>query len=175
MSPRRLSIVAAILVALGGAVAIANPSLRFQPIAQTPTASPNPETPDQAPKQMSPDRREPEWLKELNLSAAQVQKMRAIRKQYQDTINQGQQSTRQSRHELQTLLAGDATEAQIREKYNQVKVLKQQVADAQFESMLATRNVLNPDQRRKFVGHVMKRPQPGDRPEHGERGQPRQS
>jgi Spy/CpxP family protein refolding chaperone len=90
--------------------------------------------------------------------------MRAIRTQYQGKINQGRQSVKQSKQELQTLMAGDATETQIREKYSQLKVLKQQVADAQFESMLVTRNVLNPDQRRKFVSRVMKRQQPGDRP-----------
>lgn len=163
MSPRHLSILAAVVVLLGGAVAIANPLLRFQPIAQTsaPSLSPN-----------DSGSQEPGWLKELNLNADQVQKMRAVRTQYQDKINQGRQSVRQSKQELQALMAGDATETQIRDKYNQLKVLKQQVADAQFESMLATRNVLNPDQRRKFASRILKRQQPGDRPlERRERGQ----
>ncbi len=163
MSPRHLSILAAVVVLLGGAVAIANPLLRFQPIAQTSAPSPSPN--DSGSK-------EPGWLKELNLSADQVQKMRAIRTQYQGKINQGRQSVRQSKQELQTLMAGDATETQIRDKYNQLKVLKQQVADAQFESMLATRNVLNPDQRRKFANRLLKRQQPGECPlERRERGQ----
>lgn len=171
MSPRHLSIIAATVVLLGGAVAIASPLLRFQPIAQTPTASPSQTPSGQAsPDPMSPDRREAGWLKDLNLSADQVQKMRAIRNQYQDKISQGRQSVRQSRQELQTLMAGDATEAQIRAKYNQVKLLKQQVSDTQFESILATRNVLNPEQRRKFANRMLRR-QSGDRPQRGERGQ----
>lgn len=175
MSPRHLSILAAAVVLLGGAVAIANPLLRLQPIAQTPTASPSQTPSGQAPSdQMSPDRRESGWLKDLNLSAEQVQKMRAIRNQYQDKISQGRQSVRQSRQELQALMAGDATETQIRAKYNEIKALKQQVSDAQFESALATRKILNPEQRRKFASRMMRR-QPGDRPYHGERGQLRQS
>ncbi|PSB25130.1 Spy/CpxP family protein refolding chaperone [Stenomitos frigidus] len=174
MSPRRLSILAAVLVALGGAVAIANPSsLRF-PLAQAP-ASPSPTA-----SANSDHLTEPGWLKELNLSADQVQKMRAIRGQYKDKISQGRQAVRQSRQELQTLMAGDASETQIREKYKQVKTLKQQVADAQFESMLATRNVLNLEQRRKFASQMLKQRQNGgDRPrewrERGERRQPDQS
>ncbi|XGV94923.1 MAG: Spy/CpxP family protein refolding chaperone [Leptolyngbya sp. BL-A-14] len=175
MSPRHLSILAAAVVLLGGAVAIANPLLRFQPIAQTPTASPD-QTPSsqtpsgQAPSEpMSPDHKEG-WLKDLNLSADQVQKMRAIRGQYQGKITQGRQAVRQARQELQNLMAGDATEAQIREKYNQVKTLKQQVGDAQFESILATRNVLNPEQRRKLASRMLKRQAPGDRPHRGEHG-----
>ncbi|MBW4471152.1 MAG: Spy/CpxP family protein refolding chaperone [Stenomitos rutilans HA7619-LM2] len=170
MSPRHLSILAAAVVLLGGAVAIANPLLRLQPIAQTPTASPSQTPSNQAtPDQMSPNHRDG-WLKDLNLSADQVQKMRAIRNQYQDKIGQGRQAVRQSRQELQALMAGDATEAQIRAKYNQVKTLKQQVADAQFESILATRNVLNPEQRRKFASRMLKRQSSGDRPQRGERG-----
>lgn len=165
MSPRHLSIIAATVVLLGGAVAIASPLLRFQPIAQMPTASPNQTALDQE----KADHREAGWLKDLNLSADQIQKMRAIRNQYQDKISKGRQSVRQGRQELQALMAGDATEAQIREKYSQVKTLKQQVADAQFESILATRNVLNPEQRRKFANRMLKRQPPGDRPERGDR------
>ncbi|MBW4695376.1 MAG: Spy/CpxP family protein refolding chaperone [Lyngbya sp. HA4199-MV5] len=171
MSPRHLSILAATVVLLGGAVAIANPMLRLQPIAQAPTASPDPVPSGQATSEpMSPNRREQGWFEDLNLSADQVQKMRAIRNQYQGKISQGRQAVRQSRQELQALMAGDATEAQIREKYNQVKTLKQQVGDAQFESILATRKVLNPEQRRKFASRMLKR-QSGDRPYRGDRGQ----
>ena len=174
MSPRRLSILAAVLVALGGAVAIANPSsFRLQPLAQTPV-SPSATEPAAPASPM-----EPGWLKELNLNADQVQKMRAIRSQYKDKIGQGRQAARQSRQELQALMAGDASETQIREKYKQVKTLKQQVADAQFESMLATRNVLNLEQRRKFASQMLKQRQnEGDRPrewrERGDRRQPDQ-
>lgn len=175
MSPRHLSILAAAVVLLGGAVAIAHPLLRFQPIAQTPTASPS-QTPSsqtpsgQAPsEQMSPDDKDG-WLKDLNLSADQVQKIRAIRGQYQDKITQGRQAVRKARQELQALMAGDATEAQLRAKYNQVKTLKQQVADVQFESILATRNVLNLEQRRKLANRMLKRQSLGDRPHRGERG-----
>lgn len=176
MSLRQFSLLIASVVLLGGAVAIANPSLRLQSIAQTPATAPSPSATTLQPPANDPDPKELGWLKDLNLSADQVQKMRAIHNQYKDKISQGRQSARQSRQELQALMAGEASEAQIREKYSQVKTLKQQVADAQFESILATRNVLNPEQRRKFASRMLKRQQPGDRPrERGDHGQLRQS
>ena len=181
MSPRQLSLLIASVVVLGGAVAIANPSLRFQSIAQTPAIEPSPSAtapglPTHDPNAKNPDSKGMGWLKDLNLSADQVQKMHAIRSQYKDKISQGRQAVRQSRQELQALMAGDASDTQIREKYKQVKTLKQQVADVQFESMLATRNVLKPEQRRKFASQMLKQRQDGgDRPsEWRERGKQRQ-
>lgn len=167
MSPRYVAALIAIVAALGGAVAIANPSsLGLRPIAQAPTASPNPA--DRG--SMSPGSKEPGWLKDLNLSADQVRQMRAIRNQYKDKISQGRQSVRQSQQELRALMAGDASDEQIRAKYSQVKTLKQQAADTQFESMLATRKVLNPEQRRLVADRMMKQ-----RDRRPEREQPPQS
>jgi Spy/CpxP family protein refolding chaperone len=48
-------------------------------------------------------------------------------------------------------MASTASQNQIREKYRQVETLKQQVADIKFESMLAMREVLTPEQRRQFA------------------------
>lgn len=170
MSPRYVSALIATVVALGGAVAIANPSsLGLRPIAQAPTATPSP-TPSSP---MSPKAKEPGWLKDLNLSADQVKQMRAVRSQYKDKISQGRQSARQAQQELRELMAGDASEEQIRTKYGQVKTLKQQVADTQFESMLATRKVLNSEQRRTFANRMMKQRQENDR--RPDRAQPPQS
>ncbi len=142
MSPRQLSVLAAVVIALGGAVAIAKPSfLRLPSIAQAPTTAPSADGPG--------------WLKEVNLSADQVQKMRVIRRQYKDKMGRQKQAMRQAQRELRTLMAGTAPESQLREKYNQVKTLRQQFAATQFESMLATRAVLTPDQRRKFGEHML--------------------
>jgi len=155
MSPRYVFALIAAVAALGGAVAIANPSvLRLPSIAQAPTAAPSSKPP-------RPD--ESGWLEDLNLSADQVQQMRAVRSQYKDKISQGRQNVRQAQQELRELMAGTASEDQLRTKYSQVKTLKQQVGDIQFESMLATRKVLNAEQRRTFANRVMKRRQGDDR------------
>jgi Spy/CpxP family protein refolding chaperone len=99
--------------------------------------------------------------------------MRAIRSQYKDKISQGRQNVRQAQQELRELMVGTASEDQLRTKYSQVKTLKQQVGDIQFESMLATRKVLNAEQRRTFANRVMRRRQADDRKP--ERMQPPQS
>jgi Spy/CpxP family protein refolding chaperone len=165
MSPRYVFALIAAVAALGGAVAIANPSvLRLPSIAQAPTVAPDSRPP-------RPD--EPGWLEDLNLGADQVRQMRAIRSQYKDKISQGRQNVRQAQQELRELMAGTASEAELRTKYSQVKTLKQQVGDIQFESMLATRKVLNAEQRRTFANRVMKRRQGDDRKP--ERLQPPQS
>ncbi len=143
MSPRRLSVLAAIVIAIGGAVVVANPSsFGLGSIAQAPAARPSPD--------------KSEWLKDLNLSTDQLQKIQAIRSQYKDKISQNRRTLRQSQQELRNLIGSEASTDQVREKYTQVKAIKQQLADAQFESMLATREVLNPAQRRQFVDHMLK-------------------
>ena len=165
MSPRYVFALIAAVAALGGAVAIANPSaLRLPSIAQAPAAPPG---------SKPPSLDESGWLEDLNLSADQVRQMRAVRSQYKDRISQGRQNVRQAQQELRELMAGTASEDQLRTKYSQVKTLKQQVGDIQFESMLATRKVLNADQRRTFANRVMKRRQGDDRKP--ERPQPPQS
>ena len=174
MSPRSLAALIAMLAALGGAVAIANPSSLGLRLAQTPTTTPSPN----ASSSMSPDSKPPGakddgWLKDLNLSADQVQQMHAIRGQYKDKLSQGRQSVRQSQQELRSLMAGDAPETQVREKYSQLRTLKQTVADTQFESMLATRKILTLEQRHAFAER-MKKQRPGNdhRPD---RDEPRQN
>lgn len=165
MPPRYVFALIAAVAVLGGAVAIANPSvLRLPSIAQAPTTAPSSKPP-------RPD--ESGWLEALNLSADQVRQMHAVRSQYKDKISQGRQNVRQAQQELRALMAGTASEDQLRTKYSQVKTLKQQVGDIQFESMLATRKVLNAEQRRTFANRVMRRRQGDDRKP--ERMQPPQS
>ncbi|NJP09972.1 MAG: Spy/CpxP family protein refolding chaperone [Leptolyngbyaceae cyanobacterium RU_5_1] len=94
------------------------------------------------------------WLKNLNLSRDQLQKIREIRQQYKDKLAQQQQAIRQAKQELHTLMAGNASADQIRQKFNQVKALRQQLADTRLESMLAIRNLLNPEQRQKLAEYM---------------------
>lgn len=90
-------------------------------------------------------------FQELNLSQDQIQRLQAIRQQYKDRIDRQKQAVEQAQQELRALMAGTGSTNDIRAKYNQVKGLRQQLADTRFESMLAMREVLNPEQRQKFV------------------------
>ena len=149
MSPRYISAIIAAIVALGGAVVLANPTylLSGGSIAQAPAGAP----PD------APNRGGPGWLRDLNLNPDQVQKIQAIRSQYKDQLAQRRQAARQAHQELRVLMAGDASTDAVRQKYNQVKTLKQELADAQFDSMLAMREVLTVEQRRQFADRMQHR------------------
>ncbi|BAY11230.1 Spy/CpxP family protein refolding chaperone [Calothrix sp. NIES-2098] len=143
---RRLSLIAVTILALGGASAFAQASGSFLPqnLAQTPTNLPPKRRPQSG------------WLQELNLTSQQIQQIKTIRSQSQNQIKPKREAVQQAQQELRDLLAGQASKEQVRTKYNQLKVLRQQLADAQFENTLAIREILSPEQRQKFADHLYK-------------------
>jgi Spy/CpxP family protein refolding chaperone len=56
-----------------------------------------------------------------------------------------------------TIPVTSSSKEQVHEKYNQLKNLRQQLADAQFENTLAIREVLNPEQRQKYADCMYKK------------------
>ncbi len=146
MSFHRGYVLVALMVCLvGGGGAIVHPSAA---VAQTRT-----------PKPTRPNRRlgNNNFLQELNLTPQQTQKMQAIRGQYKDQIKQQNQALRQSQQALQGLMAGTASKEQVRSQYRQVAALRQQLAELHFSSILDIREVLTPDQRRKFADLMQRR------------------
>lgn len=147
---RRVSILTVAMVALGSTIALAKPTLLSrQIIAQTPTSVPR-----QNPGKSGG------WLKDLNLTSQQLQKIKEIRNQSKQQIAQKSQEIRQGQQELHDLIVGTATKEQVRGKYNQIKLVKQQLADMQFENTLAIREILNPEQRQKFADRMYKKNPP---------------
>lgn len=146
MSLHRISVVSGLLVAVGGAVALADPNPLFpQTVAQ------NLESPGRA------ERPHSRLMQELNLTSEQMQKMQEIRSQYQGEISQDQQALRQATLELRDLLAGTASVEEIRAKHREVQALQQQLGESRFESTLAMREVLTPSQRREFAEMMQQR------------------
>ncbi|MBN3926399.1 Spy/CpxP family protein refolding chaperone [Nostoc sp. NMS4] len=143
---RRLSLVAAIVIALGGASAFAEASGSFLPrnLAQNSTNLPPQRRPQSG------------WLQELNLTSQQIQQIKTIRSQSQNQIKPKRQAVQQAQQELHDLLAGKTSTEQVRTKYNQLKILRQQLADTQFENTLAIREILSLEQRQKFADHLYK-------------------
>ncbi|MEH2202389.1 Spy/CpxP family protein refolding chaperone [Nostoc sp.] len=148
---RRVSILAVAMIALGSTIALAKPTLLSrQVIAQTPT---NLSRPNRA--------KSGGWLKDLNLTSQQLQQIKEIRRQSKQQIAQKSQEIRQGQQELHDLIAGTtANKEQVRDKYNQIKLVKQQLADIQFENTLAIREILNPEQRQKFADRMYKKNPP---------------
>jgi protein CpxP len=141
---RRASILSIALITLGGAVALAKPNSLFTQIAQNQTA----------PK---PKQRQPKLMEQLNLDPEQKQKLKVIHEQYKDQISQNKQAVRQANKELRDLMASAATADQIRTKHKQVQGLRQDLEKLTFESMLATREILTPEQRLQFAQFMERR------------------
>ena len=147
MSSRRVSALVVMIIALGGAVALADPNF-LMPRGVTQKVE-GQRRYDQGEKRG--------WLQELNLTPAQVQQMQAIRNRYRGQLTQQSQALRQAHQQLRNLMAGTASESQIRDQHRQVAALKQKVEDLRFESMLEMRRVLTAEQRRQFANHMQKR------------------
>ncbi|MCL1472335.1 Spy/CpxP family protein refolding chaperone [Argonema antarcticum] len=154
----RASTIAALTLSIGSAAVFINPNpwLSQQSIAQ----DVNPTN--------RPDRQMPRWIQELNLSQAQIQRIQQIHNQYKDRMSQSVQSLRQAQQELQTMMASTASQDQLRDKHRQVEAIDQQVRELRFESMLAMREVLTPEQRRQFAQRMQNqrrgmRNRPGNR------------
>ncbi|MEH2253754.1 Spy/CpxP family protein refolding chaperone [Nostoc sp.] len=150
MLSSRVSILAVAMIVLGSTIAVAKPTLlSHQVIAQIPTSVPHPNRGQSG-----------GWLKNLNLTSQQLQQIKEIRNQSKQQIAQKSQEIRQGQQELHDLIAGTATKEQVRGKYNQIKLVKQQLADTQFENTLAIREILNPEQRQKFAERMYKKNPP---------------
>ena len=81
----------------------------------------------------------------------QQQQLTAIRQKYQGQMEQLRDQLRQNQQELKTLMDGTASSDTILTKHNQVMGLRQQLDKLRFQSMLESRDVLNPDQRKQFA------------------------
>ncbi|HIK35264.1 MULTISPECIES: Spy/CpxP family protein refolding chaperone [unclassified Thermosynechococcus] len=107
----------------------------------------------------------PRWganFENLNLTPEQRQRLQAVRQQYQGQMEQTRNQLRTAREELRQMMSGDASEDQIRSKHQQVRQLENQLASLRFESMLAMRGILTPQQRQALATRMQQR-RPGNR------------
>ncbi|UBF25031.1 Spy/CpxP family protein refolding chaperone [Kovacikia minuta CCNUW1] len=106
-----------------------------------------PEEPDGAP--------EPPWIKDINLTTEQKNRIQAIHEKTQNAAKNLHQQLRQALEQERSLMAGNATAEQIQQQHQQVQRLFQQLDDQRFEAMLSIREILTPDQRAQ-VATLMK-------------------
>lgn len=130
----------------GSAVVLAKSPLKPQAVAQNTTNEPHQQRGERG-----------GWMRDLQLTPQQMETIKHLPSQNKQAMSGQKQALRQAQEELRNLMAGDASPQQIRSKYNQVKVLKQQIADAQFENKLAIGEVLNSTQRQQFVQRMEQR------------------
>ncbi|MBD2187839.1 Spy/CpxP family protein refolding chaperone [Pseudanabaena mucicola] len=98
------------------------------------------------------------FLKQLNLTPDQLQKLKTIRDRDLASIRELAEQSRQANQELRELLAGTASSDAIRVKHNQVLKLQQELRQQHFERMLAMRDILTPQQRSQLNEIMKNRP-----------------
>lgn len=104
-------------------------------------------------KQVRPGRRGG-LFQQLNLTPAQRQKLKEVRKQYQGQIRNRQRSAQQAQRDMRSLLVGSASAEIIRAKFTEFQQLQQAAAKLRFESILAMREVLTPTQRKQLADQM---------------------
>jgi Spy/CpxP family protein refolding chaperone len=92
-----------------------------------------------------------ELMKQLNLNSQQQQQLTAIRQKYQGQMKQLHEQLRTNQEALRTMMSGTASEDSIRAKHTEIVKLRQQLENLGFESMLESRAILTPDQRKQFA------------------------
>lgn len=98
------------------------------------------------------------FLRKLNLTPDQLQRLKAIRDRNLVSIRELTEQSRQANQELRELLAGTASSDVIRTKHNQVLKLQQELRQQHFERMLAMRDILTPQQRSQLNEIMKNRP-----------------
>lgn len=92
-----------------------------------------------------------QWMKQLNLTSQQQQQLTAIRQKYQGQMDQLREQLRKNQAELRTMMDGTTPTNTIVAKHDQIMGLRQQLDKLRFQSMLESRDVLTPDQRKQFA------------------------
>ena len=89
-------------------------------------------------------------FQQLNLTAEQQQQIKIIHTRYRQEIRQKRSSIAKLQQQLSDMMVGTEPVELLRAKNQQLNALHQEIGTLRFESMLATREILTPQQRRKF-------------------------
>lgn len=142
MSWHRISLVAVCLFAVGGTIALAG-SLSKNGSSQI--LAQNLESP------LNLGREKGNLLEELNLTESQRQELGEIRTKYERDITQIRRSLLDERQALKDIVSGNASKTELREQYQKLQISQLELWDLHFESMLEMRDILDLQQRQKFV------------------------
>jgi periplasmic protein CpxP/Spy len=148
LSVRSFSVVI-LALSLSGVAAFVAPRALLSQTTDSPAGTGQPNLP--ANSEQLPQGKRGQWLRDLNLTPEQLKRLQAVRQQYNAQLSQKAENLKQARQEMVQLMAGTATDQQLRAKFGQIEALHQEVAKLRFDSMLAMRSLLTPEQRRQFA------------------------
>ncbi|MBD0335019.1 MAG: Spy/CpxP family protein refolding chaperone [Cyanobacteria bacterium Co-bin13] len=86
-------------------------------------------------------------FEQLDLSEAQLSQIRTIRESSRTTMQPLREQMRAGHQELRSLMAGNASTDELRQRHSTLMNLEQQLRAERFEVMLQIREVLTPQQR----------------------------
>ena len=89
-------------------------------------------------------------FEQLNLTPEQQQQIKQIHRQYNQQISRKKNSLAKLQQQLSDMMVGTEPVELVRAKNQQLVLLRQEISSLRFESMLATREILTPQQRQKF-------------------------
>ena len=89
-------------------------------------------------------------FQQLNLTEEQHQQIKQIHRQYKQQIIRKKNTIAKLQQQLSDMMVGDESVEVLRAKNQQLSLLRQEIGTLRFESMLATREILTPQQRQKF-------------------------
>ena len=92
----------------------------------------------------------PSLIQQLNLTNEQRQKIKLIHYRYKQQILKKKNNLAVLQQQLSDMMIGTESVESIRTKNQQLVTLRQEIGALRFESMLATREILTPQQRQKF-------------------------
>ncbi|MEQ8971091.1 MAG: Spy/CpxP family protein refolding chaperone [Coleofasciculus sp. C1-SOL-03] len=96
----------------------------------------------------------PEIIQKINLTSRQVEALQIINETREPIIPLYEELDK-ARQELDVLLLNpEVSETQLREKFNEIEELRSQISRMRFESRMAIRNVLEPEQIILFERYV---------------------
>ncbi|GAB4346870.1 MAG: hypothetical protein Fur0042_12780 [Cyanophyceae cyanobacterium] len=97
------------------------------------------------------------FLQDLNLTPEQTARMETIRETYRPQMEQQHTAVRSAHETLDRLMAGEASDAQLRTQHQALLAAKQRMDEIRFNSMLEMRSVLTAAQRREVAQRMAQR------------------
>jgi periplasmic protein CpxP/Spy len=96
-------------------------------------------------------------LQKLNLTRDQFKQISAVRKQYHPLIQSQARTVQTLQVKLRSLMAGSAEPSAVKVTFLELQKRRQELQQLRFDSSLATRQILSPDQRKMFEAELDKR------------------
>lgn len=100
-------------------------------------------------------------FRQLDLTEEQRTKLAELRKEKSAKMESLRKQMKAAHEKMKAALEADSSDEALKKAHQEVRDVRAQLEDMRFESMLAIRKVLTPEQRKKFADLKQKGPQRG--------------